>query len=210
MPADDNNNAAAAGAGATGQAAASTATQPDWESDDNPYKKRFAGMQASYQKTHGELETLKGVKFDLEQQVTKVLGERDALSTQLVAANEAKDTATSELVVLKAAGDRQKLIIAEFPDLLQFEVQGLLPDGVGDELKTKLTAFKAAIDARGQAALADFRRGATPPPPDPATPKTSKELLQLAIAAQRAGKMDEYQTLYDQFIQAKAKEEGKQ
>jgi hypothetical protein len=201
------------GAATTGNNATATTTGQqaaiDWESADNPYKKRFVGQQGAYQKLFGEHETLKGKNFDLDQQVKAVLGEKDSFAAQMATIKEQHDTASGELEVLKASRARLDLIVKEFPDLLEFEAQGILPDGNEEEIKPKLTAFRDALARRGSAEAQKVLGGGTPPPPPPAKDKTAKEHLADAIAAQRKGDMAVYEAEYAKYIDELTKEQSK-
>jgi len=190
---------------AGGTAHGASAPVIDWESDDNPYKKRFAGMQKSYSTLQTEVDTGKTKTFDLDAALKTALGEKDAFALQNKSLSEKHDTAASELDVTKESLARLNVIIADYPDLLDFEKQGLLPDGAGDELKTKLGNFKTALTARGAAAVTDLLKGATPPaPPAPPGTRTPEIIRAEAFKAMREGKVDDYNKGMDDYWKAMA------
>ena len=188
---------------AGGPAHAASAPVIDWESDDNPYKKKFIGMQKPYQKLHDEHEKLESKVFDLDTVYKAALGEKEALALEKASLAEKHDTAAGELDVTKQTLARLNVIIAKFPDLLDFEKQGLLPDGAGEELETKLGNFKTALTARGAAAVTAQLQGATPPAP--ATPPAARgpeAIREEAFQAMREGRVDDYNRLIDDYWKA--------
>ena len=115
---------------------------------------------------------------------------------------ETNAAALTELDVVKGSLERLKIITAEYSDLLPFEVDGLLPDGAGDELRTRLNAFREKLAALGRLAIEQKLEGSVPPKPKGESPKNSSELLQAAIAEMKKGNSQEYQRLYDEYLQA--------
>ena len=178
----------------------------DWESNDNPYKKKFIGMQGAVQKLQGEKETFQSKAFDLDTSLKAVLGEKETLVLEKAALAEKHDTVAGELDVTKETLARLNVIIADYPDLLDFEKQGLLPDGTGEELKTKLGAFKIALSARGAAVATDLLKGATPPPPANAShAKSPADIKAEAFQAMREGRIADYEKAMDEYFKASAK-----
>jgi hypothetical protein len=190
---------------AGGPAPAASAPVTDWESNDNPYKKKFIGMQGAYQKLDREKEGFQTKAFDLDVVYKTILGEKEALALEKVSLTEKHNTVAGELDVTKEALGRLNVIIAKYPDLLDFEKQGLLPDGVGEELETKLGAFKTALTARGAAAAQQQLQGATPPaPPAPAGQRTPNDIRAEAFKALREGKEGDYNKGMDDYWKAMA------
>ena len=160
-------------------------------------------MQKPYQKLHDEHEKLESKVFDLDTVYKAALGEKEALALEKASLAEKHDTVTGELDVLKESLGRLNVIIADYPDLLDFEKQGLLPDGAGDELKTKLGNFKTALTARGAAAVTAQLQGATPPAPAAPPPAKGPEAIrESAFQALREGKQDDYNRLMDDYWKA--------
>jgi hypothetical protein len=188
---------------AGGTAKGAPAPGIDWESEDNIYKKKFVGLQRTYEKLHGEKDALQTKAFDLDTVYKTVLGEKEALVLEKKTLAEKHDTAAGELDVTKQTLARLNVIIADYPDLLDFEKQGLLPDGAGDELKTKLGNFKTALTARGAAAVTAQLQGATPPAPATPPPAKGPEAIRdSAFQALREGKTDDYNRLMDDYWKA--------
>jgi hypothetical protein len=202
MADETNTSAAETGAGGTGQAAPAPAAQPvvDWESPTNPYKSRFTGLQGKYQSELQKWQAENAKLFDVNEQLTKISGERDALATQFDAFKVKHGELEDAKGVLEEKLGRITTIATEFPDLLAFEKDGLLPDGVGDDLKKKLEAFRGKLKDLGQAQAVQAITGASPTAPTPQPPKSSDELWNQAKAALAAGNIDEYHKLYDEYI----------
>lgn len=177
----------------------------NWDSDDNPYKKRFTGLQGKLQATVNELDTLKGSHHDVNERFGKLTGDFEALNVQLTALSTQKSAAEQERDQLKAAHARRDLIIKEFPDLLPFEADNLLPPGTGDDLKTLLTAFRGKLQTQGSQAAVSALQGASPVPPQAAAPASVDDLWKQATTALSEGRLSDYQSLYDQYLKAKAK-----
>ncbi len=209
---------AGTGADSTAPGAGSTAGQPDLAQllkDNETWKSRFTGMQGKYQQTHDQLIAAQGRVADLEGQLAALNGDKDALGAEFDKTTGELGTLKTKVADLEAQHGRLKLIATDYPDLLPFEAQGILPAGIGDELKGKLTAFKAALDARGQAAQAQaqsqqaqtqMQQSTMPSPPPPAGSKDAKTLLSEAMAMARQGKMDEYNKLYSDYLALTTKE----
>lgn len=206
-----NDNTADGAAPGTGQAAPGTSNHPaiDWESNDNPYKEfkaRHAGLQGKYQQMTNEYDKFKLQHGDLEEQHTKLTGDFEARSVELTSLKTRYDEATAGSKALQAKYDRLQMVVTQFPDLASFlgadDKTDLLPTGTGDELKAKLTAFRDAMKKQGAAAAKELVQGATGGTPSEQKPKSKEEFLQLAIKAQREGKLDEYDHYYNEFLKA--------
>ncbi len=210
MP-DEPTQGAGADAGGTGTAAPTSATQPqtDWESQANPYRTRFTGLQGKYQqekeKWTGDLQTVNTKLFDANEALTKLSGEHAALKTQFDALGVKKGERDDAYGVMEEKLGRLTTIATEFPDLLPFYKDGLLPEGTGDDLKTKLAAFRARLGDLGKQQAADALAGASPTAPTPQPPKSSSDLWEQAKKALSEGKLDEYQKLYDEYVKATPK-----
>jgi hypothetical protein len=198
----------------TGQAASGTSTQPavDWDSDKNPYKEykaRHSGLQGKYQQMTTEYDKFKLQHGDLEEKFTKLNGDFEARGIELTGLKTKYDEATTTGKALQAKYDRLQLVVTQFPDLASFlgadDKTDLLPTGTGDELKAKLAAFRDAMKKQGAAAAKELVQGSTGGTggtPAEQKPKSKEEFLQLAIKAQREGKLDEYDHYYNEFLKA--------
>lgn len=191
----------AEGAGTPAPAAAPTAeSQVNWQNEAESYKRRFNGLQGTFQKTQDELERIKAAKFDLEQKLTAITGDHAAADIERKSLAEKFQAAETEAKALRAKTDRLQVLATDYRDLLDFETKGLLPDGHGDELKTKLTAFREALTSRGQEAVAKLTTGATPPAPPQTVPTAPRDLLKLAQEAFGKGDMTGYTNYYNQYV----------
>jgi hypothetical protein len=162
------------------------------------WKKRFIGLQGAYQRDQQKWQTDSARVRELETLIAGFDDDRKTLRGEL----EANATALTELEVVKGSLERLKTITSEYSDLLPFEKDGLLPDGVGDELRTRLNAFREKLAALGKLAIEQKLEGSVPPKPKGETPRNSSELLQAAIGEMKKGNPQEYQRLYDDYLQA--------
>jgi SMC interacting uncharacterized protein involved in chromosome segregation len=172
----------------------------DWESPTNPYKSRFTGLQGKYQSELQKWQAENTKLFDVTEQLSKLNGERDSLATQFDAFKVKHGELESAKGVLEEQYGRLRTIATEFPDLLVFEKDSLLPDGTGDELKKKLEAFRGKLKDLGQAQAVQAITGASPTAPTPQAPKSSLDLWNQAKQALAEGRIDEYHKLYDEYI----------
>jgi hypothetical protein len=209
-----NDTTADGTAPGTSTAASSTSNQPavDWDSDKNPYKEykaRHSGLQGKYQQMTTEYDKFKLQHGDLEEQHKKLTGDFEARGIELTTAKTRLDEATAGSKALQAQYERLGVVLRQFPDLAPFlgadDKTDLLPTGTGDELKAKLTAFRDAMKKQGAAAAKELVQGSTGgtggTPPEQ-KPKSKEEYLQLAIKAQREGKLDEYDHYYNEFLKS--------
>lgn len=196
MPDPTTDSAAqptANGAGGTGEV--------NWKEEAETYKRRFTGSQQAQEKLRGELEALKGEKFDLSTKLTDAVGKLDTLTLEQKTVRDQAQAAAAEAAKLKTTNDRLSVIL-EFPQLAPLEGKQLLPDGTGEDLRKKLTDLSALMAGQSQAAARFEAAGATPPAPKGETP-SADGLMQAMIAAQRKGDMGEYDRLYPQLLAAK-------
>jgi len=194
-------------AGGTGNAASPTGTQQiDWQAQSAEWQTRFTGLQGKYQQEQAKWKADSAKLFDLEQAQVKLSGERDAISAQLVTLQDELGLAKTETELVKVTEARLRTVVKDFPELIAFELQGLLPDAEGEELTAKLTAFKTSLEQIGKSAVQQVASAATPPPPAPAGQRTAKQALLEATAAIKDGDMGKYETLYTEFVQLSGKE----
>jgi len=190
----------ASGAGGTGDQQAVSALMAELDT----WKKRFTGLQPLYQKEQSNNEALKAAKFDLDQKLTSVTGENEARKLELKKVQDGNAAILAELESLKAVNSRMQMIVTEFPSLVEYETKGLLPSGQGDEFKAKLATFASLMKAQGTAAAREIVAGSTPPAPVSGGVRIAKDILSEATAALRSGNLDQYNSLYDEYLKAKA------
>ena len=191
--------------------APATNTQPDWESAANPYKEfkgRFTGLQGTYEKTANELKAIKTAKNELEESLKKITGDKEVAALELTQWQQKYGDISGQLDTVKAREERTWIVATQFTDLLPFLGDGkpegdLLPSGTGEELTKKLTTFREAMQKQGVEKVRDALGGATPPGAPDTKPKTASEYFSLAIEAQRAGKMADYDAYYTKYLEAK-------
>ncbi len=203
---EQTNQAPEAGAEGTGHDAAppTAGQQVDWQTKAQEWQSRFTGLQGKYQQERTRWAEDVAQLHELDTQLQTLTGDHEKTLADLTGLHGQHDALQTELKVAKETHDRLHLIMADYPDLIEFEVKGLLPDGSGDELKGKLTAFKEALKARGAAAVQNTVAGSTPPPPAPNPPKDAKTLLNEAMAAARSGDRKRYDELYGEYLKAVA------
>lgn len=186
----------------TASGAPATGGQPaiDWETDANPYKKRFAGLQAKYQTDAAQWQAGSTKLFDATEQLKALTGDHEALRTQFAALDAKEKAAAQELAGLKVAQERTGIIVKEFPDLLGLEADGLLPSDTGDALRGKLTAMRGKLGELGKQQAAAALGAGTPPASQKPDPVPAGTLLQQAMAAMKQGNMAEYDRLYGAYL----------
>jgi len=170
-------------------------TQAQAEAAD--WKKRFTGLQGSYQREQQKWKTDTTRLTELDSLVKGFDDERTSLKTQI----DELLLAQGELEVLKASHERIGIIAKEFPDLLDMEADGLLPDDTGDDLRKKLTAMRTRLQAVGKTAIQDNLKGAVPPTTSGDAPKGKEELNKARIKAFTEGNIEEYERLTNEYFQ---------
>jgi hypothetical protein len=205
----------AAGGGASGTGdpapagddASGTANQPDLkalQAEIATWQGRATGWQKSYQT---ELDAHKLTKTTLDQlqeangkivtEHTTTVAERDALKAKEV-------TLSADLGTKNVQLERLTLITTEFPELVPFIKDGLIPDGTGDELKGKLTAFSTKLMSMTNLSaeqLAKQKAEGVVPPPPPENP-SKKGLNEQAMDALKAGKTEDYNRLMNEYYKS--------
>ncbi len=178
--------------------------QVDWQTKATEWQQRFTGLQGRFQKEQNRAAELQAQLQEAQDKLTALMGEKDEVSTKFTGLNEQHGSLTKEHAASKVQLERLKLIAMEYADLLPLEMQGLLPDGAGDELKGKLAAYRTFLQAQTQQAQAKMAADATPPPAPPAQGSTNPEdLMKQAVEALRKGDVDTYNQLSAEFYKLK-------
>jgi hypothetical protein len=205
----DAPDAAGGGASGTGEPAPAgdvapgTATQPDlkaaqalvteWQGRAAGWQQKFQLEQDAHLKTTNTLKELQDANGKIVTEHTTTVAERDSLK-------EKETTLSASLGTTNAQLERLTLITTEFPELVPFIKDSLIPEGTGDELKGKLTAFSTKIKTLTSLSAEQIAKqiadGATPPPPPDNSHKES--LKDQAIAALKAGNQPEYDRLMNE------------
>jgi len=163
---------------------------------------RFVGMQGKYQTEKSKWESQMAQVKDLPTQLATTQEQFDKAQQEAQQLKEQLDLANSEAQVARLQADRLNIIVKEFPQLLQFEADGLLPDDSGDELRTKLTAFSKRLTDIGGDAFKQMMIGASPASPTSAGQKSATDLWKEVGEALRTGNMAEYDKAYAAYLQA--------
>jgi len=196
----------------TEPAAGTAGNQPDYKSlyeqmqkDAQAWKQRFTGLQGKYQQEQARWADDASHLVDVQSQLDELSGIREQLEVTVSTLNEQLDTARTEGVVAQEELERVRLVTTEFPQLVPFLQDDLLPDGAGDELREKLKTMSTRIDSIKESRVAEHVEGASPSSKPAASPiDSAQSLLQQASAAMREGKLDDYQSLYDQYLKTSA------
>jgi len=212
--------AAAAEATPAPQGAGATGEQPgsDWKrlADEykqqaDEYKQRFTGMQSKYQQelakwTEQNDQATTRAKT-LEAQVQQLSGVKEGAEMQLKALQEQHETATGELDILKDSHERLRLITGEFNDLLQFEAQGLLPDGNGEELRGKLSTFRDMLGKQGKQEALKQLEGLSPAaaPKEGSAPSVD-DAWATVLKAMQSDDPAVYDEAYNEYMKLSTKE----
>jgi len=189
---------APAGSGAPG-----TANQPDLAAAQalvTEWQNRAVGWQQKYQLEQDAHKNTTTTLKELQDANTKIATDQAAIVADRDALKEKETTLSASLGSTNAQLERLTLITTEFPELVPFIKDGLIPDGTGEELKGKLTAFSTKIKTLTNLSAEQIAKqiadGALPPPPPDNSHKES--LKDQAIAALKAGNQPEYDRLMNE------------
>ena len=140
------------------------------------------------------------------QNLNKTLGQKE---TELTTLNEK----VLQLEPAKVKAMRLEVIMSDFPALVPFEKDGLLPAAeTPEKLHEALSKFSERLTAHTIIKDANFASGGKPENiPAPEQKKNSadqvKDYLNAAINAQRSGNMAEYELNFNKFLQEKNKQQ---
>lgn len=174
------------------------------------YKDRFAGLQGKYQQEQDKWKKDVEKLTNLEQQFSTLTGEKEALGLDLQTHQTKLTEKERELAKLIQKHERLELISTEYPELLSFYKDGLLPEGNGEELRTKLANFRTKLStAQSQKLDEEINKkmaGATPETPG-SQALEAEQIMAQAFDALRSGNADQYEKLMNQYYQQTAKPE---
>jgi len=165
------------------------------------WQKRFGGLQGRFQQEQTKVLNAQAKLMDTEALLTAAVGDKEALALEKTKLEKDLADLAAKQAESAAATARLQLIALEFPALLSFEKDGLLPAGSGDELKAKLTTFTTRIGTQAAAAAtaAALPVGATTALPAAVNPTQSTLMSQL-VAARKAGNDAEYEKARAELI----------
>lgn len=188
--------------------AGDTGGQTDWKTKyDELQAKINAGeyiAKASYVTLQQKLETAVNDRKAVEAARDEALGkvatlEKNAEGIQSKIGQLETETGKSKEELQKAQQtiERHSLIFGKFPELAQFEADGLLPQVPMDQLETKLASFKEKWFSNQAAAKQEFSKGAKDeiPPRKAESGRTPEAIRQDMYLASRSGKVAEYNAL---------------
>jgi hypothetical protein len=186
--------------------AGATGSQPDLVkalNEAQEWRTRFTGLQGKYQQEQAKWAGDSVKLMELTEQLTKLTGEKEATSLELTSAKEKLDTLATEKELAQLQLERLNIVTNEFPSLIPFLKDDLIPDDTGDELREKLKKLDAKLlEIKGDV-KAEHVKGASPPSSPPPAGNTPQALLTQAKEAMVAGNIAEYNRLYDMYIQSK-------
>lgn len=182
----------------------------------------YKGLQRKYNKLWEKFEKLQSDYDQLEDQLAETKLSTDTHTREhetLKSSLTAKDTEIAQLKAqikdLEGSQQRQKLIMAEYPELAEFEAEGLLPKAESEEdLRAKFSKFKEALGKRVDDKTKKKFEGTGAKPTEGKTDKTGDadpdrlwaEIIRLAGSSDpkdRAEYEDKYQ-LYLKLTQQEA------
>lgn len=139
--------------------------------------------------------------------LNKTIKQREAELSQL-------QGQVQQLEPAKNKAMRLEVIVSDFPELIPFEKDGLLPQGDTPEaLRESLKKFSDRLAAHTIVKDAKFTSGGKPENiPAPEQKKgfanRAKDFLEAAIKAQKSGNMAEYEQNFSKYLQEKNKQEA--
>ncbi len=164
----------------------------DWE-------RAYKGLQGKFQSLTESSQVLNTQLNEKEAEIARLSAEVVNLKSQVASLSDGVSSVTREKEVLvnsvqthESALARAKLIMAKYPDLVQYEGNGLLPSAETEEaLVERLELFKKTLTATIQGALDEKHQGLGPPPLASGEPvKRTKETVYNEML-QYAGKTSE-------------------
>jgi len=193
----------------TASGAVTTGNQPDMVKiiqEAQEWRTRFTGLQGKYQQEQTKWAGDFAKLTEVTDQLNKLSGEKEAIELELTTAKEQLDTLITEKEIVAASLERLNIVTSEFPSLIPFLKDDLIPDDTGDALREKLKKLDSRIDEIKGTTRTEHAQGASPGTTPAPAGNSSQALLKQANDAMRAGNIAEYNRLYELFIQSKTKE----
>ena len=175
----------------------------DWEKSYKGLQRKMAALQTQADtwkdERDGAITEVQSLKADL----TTAQGEKEALETKVTGLETQVTEATGRADKAEGSLDRAELIMSDYPELAQFETDGLLPEAEDTEaLKDKLEKFQKALDAKVDKGVDKTLEGATKTPNDDDDPDanlTEDQLYERMMDAANSGDTKERQRLQAQY-----------
>lgn len=163
----------------------------------------YTGLQQTHEKTilahRADKDTLASLQTQLTNKDTVLQG----VSTQMTELTTKLEGSTKELEISRQKNERTTLIMGKFPQLSNFEADGLLPQAAaGDDLEKLLTSFSEKLGVLKKTSQQTVMAGASDPPSgkDAVSTPTTKQLLDEMNELSRAGKWKEYNDAYAKYL----------
>jgi len=183
--------------------------------------KEYKGLQTTYNALHGDNKVLLDEKATwvadaatLKNQIDQASNEQGTFKGQFDDLSARYTELEAKNTVLENKSARTDLILKDFPELLGFETEGLLPvfDGDVEAFTTKLTTFKETVGKQSQKAIDDELDGAGPDgtADENAAPSRDSiidEMFKIAGNAEKSDRYDELQKALDE-LDVKSKKSG--
>lgn len=169
------------------------------------YQNRFTGLQGKYQQEQGRWSDDVSKMMSIQDQLKEVSGIREQLDIQVKSLQEQLDESSTEREIANSQLERLQIVTTEFPSLVPFLQDDLIPDASGDDLRSKLTKMTerlGEVQTSSQKKVIDeIKEGATPPPSGGGSNEdTAESLLAEATRAMVGGNIEKYNTLFDQYL----------
>jgi hypothetical protein len=180
---------------------------------DTNWEDRFKGLQRSYQKLQKKFDALEEKEETLLEEVeTTKQSERerqaalDALEKDKVKAQAELDRVSGELATQEAKILRSQVIMRDFPDLSEFEINGLLPEASDEEdMVEKFTKFRSSVESMIKTSVEKQVSGTAPSETVPTQPTPTRTKAEIYTQLQNlAGRRDaesraQYTELLDEW-----------
>jgi len=175
-------------------------TEAEWQKRHGNLQTTFQEEQKAHKLASSELLTIKQQLEQTSKGYEALSGEKTTLQTQLAE----KESAIS---LKDAALARKNLIMKEYPNLISFEVNGLLPEAPLDQLPERLGKFAESLQTVEKMAKENHQAGATPPAPASKenTGRTSATAMKDANSAALKGDQKSYQEFFSEYLTLSAK-----
>lgn len=135
----------------------------DWEGAYSGLQKTLARKQKSLDELQEKYDQLQEAHEALKLEHRNASGSVQSYEAKLLAKDTEIAKLTGELQGAQSLQKRTQLIAKDYPDLLQFEADGLLPTGSNEEeLKSKLDKFKETLGKLSGQQVAEKIKGAGP------------------------------------------------
>jgi len=150
-------------AGATNYEQSYTNLLAQLQDPNGPYVKRdvYVGLQRTHQQEFDAHQTAKKALQETSATLATLQGQVTSTSTTLQQLQNEKTTLATEKAQAEARVKRFEIIGKEFPELVSWEAQGLLPMASPEDLPTVLKGIQAQLQAKGAQSKTEALAGAS-------------------------------------------------